>query len=285
MHKAIRHTCAGDVGSPVDPVGKRFTVVVPAPGRSAEAGAVGSGAGAGALPGGVAGAGSAAEGGVVPGGATGWAVAAVFSCRLVVVVAGAVRGTAAVVLCCPPVAVGGRVLGCRESGVSGCSDAESVAAVPGVGAVTGSGGEAACVWLLEGLVVGNAATVSPPPTRATAVAATARRLFFFQRSSCRRRAARPCPVEAVPSWPLDEPVPDASAVVSLDAPLPAGAAWDRGVPGRGSGAGTSSAPQVCPVVAGEGTALWRRWAGGAMSGAYAPHPGHTSAPLRFRRHE
>lgn len=32
-------------------------------------------------------------------------------------------------------------------------------------------------------------------------------------------------------------------------------------------------------------ALWRRWAGGAMSGAYAPHPGHASAPLRFRRHE
>lgn len=28
-------------------------------------------------------------------------------------------------------------------------------------------------------------------------------------------------------------------------------------------------------------ALWRRWAGGAMSGAYAPHPGRASAPLRF----
>jgi hypothetical protein len=24
---------------------------------------------------------------------------------------------------------------------------------------------------------------------------------------------------------------------------------------------------------------------GAMSGAYAPHPGHTRAPLRCRRHE
>lgn len=224
MHKAIRHTCVGDVGSPVDVVGKRFTVVVPAPGRSAEAGAVASGAGA--LPAGVAGAGSAAEGGVAPGGATGWAVVVVFSCRLVVALVGAVRDVAAVVLCCPPVAAGGRVLGCREPGVSGCSDAESVAAVPGVGAVTGPGGEAACVWPLEGLVVGSAATVRPPPTRATAVAATARRLFFFQRASCRRRAARPCPVEAVPSWPLDESLPDASAVVSPDAPLPAGAASD-----------------------------------------------------------
>ncbi|WP_405890293.1 hypothetical protein OG427_18495 [Streptomyces sp. NBC_00133] len=145
-------------------------------------------------------------------------VAADFGCPFVV----AVTGVAAVVLRCRPAVVGGRVLGCRETGVSGCS-AESVVAVLGVAAITGSGGEAACVWLVEGLVVGRAATVRPPPTMATAVAATARRLFFFQRASCRRRAARPCPVGAVPSWPLDEPVPDTSAIASPDAPLPIGA--------------------------------------------------------------
>lgn len=179
----------------------------------------GAEAAAAALPTFVPVAGSVVVCGIALGAAGAGAEAADVRCRFAV----AVGGMAAVVLCCRPVVVGGRVLGCPSTGVSGCSDAESVLAAPGVAAVTGSGGEAACVWLVEGLALGRAATVRPPPTRATAVAATARRLFFFQRASCRRRAARPCPVEAVPSWPLDEPAPEASAIASPDAPLPMGA--------------------------------------------------------------
>lgn len=211
MHTTTRHSCVGEVGSPADVVGRTFTFDVLALGRSVEAAAGGvvaaGGAGASALPTCVPVAGSGAVCSLALGAAVGRAVAAVFGCPPVV----AVGGRATVVLRCRPVA-GGRVLGCRGATVSGCSDtesvAESVARVPGMAAVTGSGGEAA--WLVEDLVVGSAATVRPPPTRATAVAATARRRFFFQRASWRRRAARP--------------VPAASVVALSDAELPTGAA-------------------------------------------------------------
>ncbi|QGV77776.1 hypothetical protein EIZ62_05560 [Streptomyces ficellus] len=146
---------------------------------------------------------------------------------------------------------------------------------PGAGAVDGSDGGAAWAWPAEGLALGRAARVRPPPTRATAVAATARRRCFFHRASWRRRAARPCPVDAAPP----------------------GAAFSSGVPGCGAagpGAVVGVSPYPCgagrssvvtaSVGAVEATALWRRPAAGAMSGAYAPHPGHTNAPLRFRRH-
>lgn len=220
MHRTTRHTCVGDVGLPGDVDGGEVAAGVSAPGRSVDAGAGASGAGAPTLPTCVALlADSAVVCGVALGAARGRAVAAELCCRLVV----AVGGVATVVLGCRLVVVGGRVLGCRGAGVSGCSNDESAVAVR-MSAVTGSGGEAACVWLVEGLGVGSAATVRPPPTRATAVAATARRRFFFQRASCRRRAARPCPVEAAPSKPLDESVPDTSATASSDTSLPIGAA-------------------------------------------------------------
>jgi hypothetical protein len=88
MHTAIRHICVGDVGSPGDVIGRRFTADVPAPAGSAEAGAAVSGAWAGAgvsaLPACVA----LADSGVVCGVALGvsgdGAVAAAFGCRLVV---------------------------------------------------------------------------------------------------------------------------------------------------------------------------------------------------------
>ncbi|MER7108313.1 hypothetical protein ABT360_11510 [Streptomyces sp. NPDC000229] len=120
-----------------------------------------------------------------------------------------------------------------------------------VGVAGGSGGGAAWVWLVEGLALGSTATVSPPPTRATAVAATARRRCFFQRASCRRRAALPCPVGTALSKPPEGPGPGVSG---LDVPAVASS--------NPSGDGVASS-----VVAVDATALWRRGAAGAMSGA------------------
>jgi len=229
MHTAIRQICAGEVGSPADVIGSRCTADEPVPECPVEAGGVVSGAwvwgwaGVSALPVCVPSADSGVVSGVVLEVAGEDAVAAAFGCRLGV----AVCGTATAELRCRPVVAGRSGPGCRGTWVSGCSDTESVVAVRGVAAATGSGGDDACVWLLEDLVAGSAATVRPPPTRATAVAATARRLFFFQRASCRRRAARPCPVAALPSGPLDEPVADASVVAPAGTTLPIGSASVR----------------------------------------------------------
>ncbi|MFF3323456.1 hypothetical protein [Streptomyces sp. NPDC002889] len=137
MHRTTRHTCVGDVGSPVGGVGvvaEGRAVDVPAPGRSVAAGTVVSGAGVSAtcLP--------LADPGAVRGAAlsAGRVVAADFGCGLAV----AGGGTATAVLCCRPAVVGGRVVGCRGPRVSGCSDDEPVGAVRGAAVVTGSGGDA-----------------------------------------------------------------------------------------------------------------------------------------------
>jgi hypothetical protein len=115
---------------------------------------------------------------------------------------------------------------------------------------TGTSGVVAAFDRPPDPALGIAAIVRPPPATATAVATTARRRFLRQRACCCRRAARP---------------PVGGAISSLTGP--AG--------GIGSG--------ICDIGASSEYAVYAD-AGGAMSGAYAPQPGHTSAPLRVRRH-
>ncbi|KAB1146893.1 hypothetical protein F7R91_15120 [Streptomyces luteolifulvus] len=114
-------------------------------------------------------------------------------------------------------------------------------------------------------------TVRPPPTSATAVATTARRWFFLRRACRRRRAARPCGAggrsgrssAGSVSWAEGDASPEAMSEADTS---------------------QETAGPVVAMVTGAG-ATRPSAAAGAMSGAQAPHPGHTRAPLRCRRHE
>jgi hypothetical protein len=170
-----------------------------------------------------------------------------------------------------------RVLECQAMGVVGVADEGPVLVdVASAAGATGSGIENCFSEPVED-ALRIAVMVRPPPMSATAVAAAARRRFFFQRATCRRRAARPCEGRAVYS---------ASPEVSARDPAARDPSAGQSPSGYGAGEEGSSVRYPSLVAAGITAVVRRAWAGGAaMSAAYAPHPGHTSAPLVCRRHE